>query len=111
MRKSGAFCSCTEATFEKNGQTVAVGLTAHNCQYIAQRNAMIPAAISFANEKYQGLDMLTEPSWFEKDEQVQVSRWTRAFVRRMDKLVAGKMVEQREFEKRLRDGVALPILE
>jgi hypothetical protein len=69
-------CTCSEDTFEdKNGETVPTGLHVHNCDYVARRNSLIPAAEAFANARVP------------PDERVKQT-WARLFSRQMAKLMA-----------------------
>jgi len=78
-------CDCDEGVFTKDGKEIIIGLNVHDCQYIAQRNALIPEAMSAANNKHKIRDSKTEPSWWD-GKPVKINLWSREFLAQMDKM-------------------------
>jgi len=81
-------CNCKEGVFTKDGEEIIIGLGVHNCQYIAQRNALIHGAAELATCKYKITDSRIEPSWWD-GKPVEINLWSREFLAQMDKLVRG----------------------
>ena len=78
-------CDCKEGKFTKDGREIVIGLNVHDCQYIAQRNSLIPEAAMLATCKYKIRDSAIEPSWWD-GKPVKVNLWSREFLDQMDKL-------------------------
>src|SRR4030095_4955775 len=62
-------CNCSES--KTNG--VPNNLNVHDCEYIQNRNALIPKAIEYADKR----------------ESRNTNAWTRVFIRKMDGLMRG----------------------
>jgi len=79
-------CSCSEGFTEKDGKKIANGLNVHDCEYIAQRNALVPMAMKLTNQVYKRDQLIEEQSWADKEKLIKVSLWTRDFFAKMDEL-------------------------
>lgn len=78
-------CDCKEGKFIKDGHKIVTGLNVHDCQYIAQRNSLIPKAAELADSKYKITDSRIEPSWW-GGKPVKINLWSREFLVQIDKL-------------------------
>lgn len=97
----GSQCECSEGmtkVFNKKGHIVAIeqnSLGAHDCNYIAMRNALIPHAARRATELYP--PSYIEKKWKSGFKIVTLANpgWTAEFFRIMDQLVKSANEKER----------------